>query len=470
MKRHFSRRRFLTTAGAAASVAMFGPSLFNSSMALAAPFMRRDIGNLTATNSIIVGYRNAVKAMKLLPATDGRSWSYQAAIHGTLTSPAKTAWNTCQHGNYFFWSWHRMYLYWFERIVRKYSGVYSWSLPYWNYSLATERQIPAMFRDPASELFVANRNAGMNGGGSLPAAHVDVALGLALVPFTNASGSLESNPHNNVHVDIGGLMGSVPTAAQDPIFYLHHANMDRLWNIWLAQGGGRTDPLSDATWKNTQYTFFDENNNQVKMTGCDVLRAAQQLSYTYEGEPTQVKQYCLRIIFPPWIWQEIILIRWPGPPVELGPERVSIPLEIKELRQRLISVGENKTQTLQLKLDEVEADQQPGVVWEVYVGLPANAEPDSEGPYFVGTISLFSDGIRRGPEHTAAGHKYKPASFAFTVDRAVRQVLKGNDDKLRITMVPSGILINGKPTRPRVASKVRIGQVSLALQEQKKGR
>ena len=31
------------------------------------------------------------------------------------------------------------------------------------------------------------------------------------------------------------------------------------------------------------------------MNGCDVLRAALQLSYAYEGEPPQVNQYCPRV-------------------------------------------------------------------------------------------------------------------------------------------------------------------------------
>jgi len=29
------------------------------------------------------------------------------------------------------------------------------------------------------------------------------------------------------------------------------------------------------------------------MTGCEILRAAQQLHYVYEGEPPQVNDYCL---------------------------------------------------------------------------------------------------------------------------------------------------------------------------------
>ena len=61
------------------------------------------------------------------------------------------------------------------------------------------------------------------------------------------NGSLESLPHNVIHGAIGGvapngnpndwrdlgLMSMPITAALDPIFWLHHANIDRLWNVWL---------------------------------------------------------------------------------------------------------------------------------------------------------------------------------------------------------------------------------------------
>lgn len=465
MKKH-SRRRFLATAGAAASVAVLAPSLFEGGRVLAAPFTRHNIGGLAAADPIITGYKTAVTAMKALPATDERSWSYQAAIHGTHSMLNKTAWNTCEHGTYFFWSWHRMYLYYFERIVRKYSGVYGWTLPYWNYTSPTQRQLPTVFRDATSSLFVANPNRPTvwnNGSASLPFAHVDTTAGLAIVNFTSASSSLENTPHNHVHVDIGGWMGDVQAAAQDPVFYVHHANLDRLWNIWKAQGGGRVDPLSDNPWKNTPFTFFDENKTQVTMTGCDVLRAAEQLNYTYEGEPAQVKEYCRRIIFEPWIFQVVELIRWPGPPVELGPDRISIPIDLKNIRQRLMSVAESKTQTLQLQLTDVVAEKQPGVVWEVYVGLPPNVEPDPEGPYYVGAISLFAAGVR-----SEAHREFKPAEFSFSLERAIPAALKSNQDKLQVTFVPSGVLIDGKRSQPRVASKVRIGRVTIAVENRQK--
>lgn len=258
-------------------------------------------------------------------------------------------------------------------------------------------------------------------------------------------------------------MGDPSTAAQDPVFYVHHSNMDRLWNIWKAQGGGRVDPLSDSTWKNTPFTFFDENKTQLTMTGCDVLRAAEQLNYTYEGEPTQVKEYCLRIIFPPWIFQLVELIRWPGPPIELGPDPVSIPIELKDIRQRIMSIAESKTETLFLKLEGVEADRQPGVVWEIYAGLPPNTAPDPEGPYYVGAMSLFSAGV-----HSKAQHDFKPAEFAFSLDRVIPAAMRTNAEKLELTIVPSGILINGKRSQPRVAAKVRIGRLSIAVETQRK--
>ena len=55
-------------------------------------------------------------------------------------------------------------------------------------------------------------------------------------------GILEGNPHNNVHNNIGGVSHvSNPLnfgymadnlSPADPVFFLHHSNMDRLWDVW----------------------------------------------------------------------------------------------------------------------------------------------------------------------------------------------------------------------------------------------
>jgi tyrosinase len=468
MSNRFTRRRFMVTAGAVATTAL-GSSIFNLETVWAAPVTRRNLGGMAATDPILVAYGKAIKAMKALPTANPLSWAYQAAIHRTTLPGTHIAWNTCQHGTHFFWSWHRMYLYWFERIIRKMSGDSTWALPYWDYHSPAQRTMPVPFRDSTSELYTVNRGFGWNAGtASFPASHVDPSAGMAMVDYFAGQSSIESNPHNNVHVDIGGWMGSVPTAAQDPVFFVHHSNIDRLWNLWLAQGGGRHDPLGDTAWKNTVYTFFNENGTVVHMTACDILRCAEQLNYTYEGEPTQVKEYCLKLIpFPIYYLIAQVLIQWPGPPVELTGKEVSIPIDIAQMRQRIEPLLENKNETLVLELNNVEAEREPGVVWEVYLGQPANTAANTESPAFLGTVTLFSAGVR-----SHAHGEFKPEHFTFPAKKALAAALKANQEKLQLVFVPTGPLIDGKPSHPKVQAPVRIGGVSIAIahpQKQKEG-
>jgi len=462
-----TRRKFLAASGTAVSATLFGPSLFNADLAFAAtPVVRRNVGGMDPSDPILVSYRKAIKAMQGLPTTNPVSWAYQAAIHGTLSSAVHASWNTCEHHTDFFWSWHRMYLYWFERVVRKMCGDPCWALPYWNWAPGSDLHLPAPFRDPASELYTVNRDPAMNNGtGSLNPLAVNVGSSFLLTNFFNTNSTIQG-PHDNVHIETSGWMGSVATAAQDPMFYVHHSNVDRQWNLWLAQGGGRSDPVFNTTWTNRQYTFFDENGNAVKMTACQILRAAQQLNYVYEGEPPQVLQYCLRR--PPWpFWQfeKEILIHLPIPPVELKAEPVSFPIELMEIHGRIARLLESKTETLLLELDDVVAEKPPGVVWAVYVGLPSGGEVDANSPYFVGSLSLFGSGIR-SEKH----HEFKPAHFVYPINRAVQASLKANAERVLVTFVPLGILIDGKPSRPEVKSPVHIGKASLSIETAKEAK
>jgi tyrosinase len=45
--------------------------------------------------------------------------------------------------------------------------------------------------------------------------------------------------HNAVHVWIGGDMG-IGTSPNDPVFYLNHANVDRMWSAWQQKHGDAT--------------------------------------------------------------------------------------------------------------------------------------------------------------------------------------------------------------------------------------
>ena len=176
----------------------------------------------------------------------------------------------------FFLPWHRAYLAWFEGTVQRLTGDDGWGLPYWNYSdpgNADALFLPAEFRVPTrtiagetvpNPLFDPSRNAG-----PIPVEDIDVIAALTERRFVGGVpdvgfggtdrdrrfGDVESTPHNWVHVDIAGLMESPATAGQDPIFWLHHANIDRLWEVWLALPGSvrLTDPNGGSAFLVTQW-------------------------------------------------------------------------------------------------------------------------------------------------------------------------------------------------------------------------
>jgi tyrosinase len=61
------------------------------------------------------------------------------------------------------------------------------------------------------------------------------------VTFASFSTLLEGI-HNGVHGWVGGAMATVPVAAYDPIFWAHHAMVDRLWYLWQISPRGVDPP------------------------------------------------------------------------------------------------------------------------------------------------------------------------------------------------------------------------------------
>lgn len=49
--------------------------------------------------------------------------------------------------------------------------------------------------------------------------------------------------HNHVHDWVGGIMSNPMTSPTDPIFWLHHAEVDRLWHVWQQANPGEGPPL-----------------------------------------------------------------------------------------------------------------------------------------------------------------------------------------------------------------------------------
>jgi len=75
---------------------------------------------------------------------------------------------------------------------------------------------------------VPSFNTNTSGGNVMNEAST-LALGLNFVNFR----TMEGNPHGRAHTSFGsGPITSPPTATQDPLFFLLHCNVDRLWARW----------------------------------------------------------------------------------------------------------------------------------------------------------------------------------------------------------------------------------------------
>lgn len=299
-----------------------------------APRTRRDVWKLPAGDATLDWYAKAIALLRSRPLNDPRSWRYQAAIHdyNTNTDPYFTPqdvfpddqsrfWQKCQHGCAFFLPWHRMYLAYFEQIIQaavvQLGGAPGWSLPYWNYSDATnpnaQRLPPAFYtsQTAANTLFVAQRTAAANAGRTV-GDELDVALdcltndpvffgegdgggggfgGLNTGdPVHNGvqAGGLEAVPHGSMHIAVGGSgrhpgwMSDFTTAGLDPIFWLHHSNIDRLWEVWLRRDPAHVNP-TDAAWLTQTFEFHDSTGAIVSLRPQDVLdTTAPPLGYVYE--------------------------------------------------------------------------------------------------------------------------------------------------------------------------------------------
>ena len=61
---------------------------------------------------------------------------------------------------------------------------------------------------------------------------------------TGPQDDLNTHMHNNVHLWVGGQMVDVPAAVNDPLFNIHHCNVDRIIESWMQRfANGQRSPL-----------------------------------------------------------------------------------------------------------------------------------------------------------------------------------------------------------------------------------
>lgn len=284
---NINRRNFLglTIAG---SSAVFLSARVNVRDVLAQTVrVRPNIADLLPNSPQLNALKAGVEAMKKLPDTDFRNWTRQAKIHDDF----------CPHGNWFFLPWHRAYLYYFEQICRQASGSPDFMLPYWDWT--TSPRLPASFWGEDNPLMNTTRqntpnsearaeNVGQNVINSILAIKDFYTFGSGFAteqrpPQPRRTGQLEGTPHNYIHGSfIRGNMGSFMSPL-DPIFWLHHANIDRLWGRWIRQNPGRMP--NDPVWLDFEVgTFFDLQGSQVKKK-VSALLDNYDLGYRYPDQP-----------------------------------------------------------------------------------------------------------------------------------------------------------------------------------------
>ena len=112
----------------------------------------------------VAKYAKAISLMKSLPDDDPRSFKSQADVHcaycdGAYHQEGFPDLDLQIHFSWLFFPWHRLYLYYFERILGKLIDDPTFALPFWNWDAPAGMQMPAIFTDPKSPLYDPLRDA-----------------------------------------------------------------------------------------------------------------------------------------------------------------------------------------------------------------------------------------------------------------------------------------------------------------------
>ena len=98
-------------------------------------------------------------------------------------------------------------------------------------------------------------------------------------------GRTHNNLHNAVHIFIGGHMRIVPSASNDPIFFLHHANVDRLFESWIRKAGGNP-PSGYSMTETGGHPGHNLNDYLVPFfplkTNADMYKRSSELGFRYD--------------------------------------------------------------------------------------------------------------------------------------------------------------------------------------------
>lgn len=200
------------------------------------------ISKLHGTNAAPLAYRAFVQVHQAAMSAAGMAWS----VH---TMPGMGVGRN-------FLAWHRQYLLQFERRLQQVHATVT--IPYWDW--IANPTIPTSLADPA---LLTSWSVTRDWHPEYMPTAAQLAAVEAQTSFRSFQTSLEQL-HGSVHIAVGGPssdpaeQGTMATASSpaDPLFWLHHANIDRLWAAWETAHAGKDPPnaaevLQPAQWQGT---------------------------------------------------------------------------------------------------------------------------------------------------------------------------------------------------------------------------
>jgi tyrosinase len=268
---------------------------------------------------------------------------------------------------------------------------------------------------------------------------------------------LEGMPHNLVHNCIGGAGPLDPgpygnmtnfLSPVDPIFFLHHANMDRLWDVWTRKQkvlGQPYLPTGDdlKTLSDEQFLFFVDAGGHYVLNGKagDYL-ATDRFDYDYDdkgfGEDLTKPEVA-----------KLTTQKAPVAAAQVSANRASVVVPAATLQ------GRGSTDIPRPLMAQVTLARPQGTSsvrqFRVFVGAPPDAtDLGVDSPYYAGTVGFF------GPQMPGMNMSHD-ATFAVPLHPTLRAVatplaVGAQNANLAISVTP----INGEGTAP-VLKAVSIG-------------
>ncbi len=470
----FSRRNFIKGAGALGLTGLaFGTGACESWWKkIKDRPTRRNIANLAANDPIIQTYKDAVAAMKALPAGDGRNWTKQAEIHL----------NKCVHGNWWFLPWHRAYLFYFEAICRKLTGNNDFALPYWNWT--TSPSIPAPFWGAGNPLLNTTRFANQSSVANssiVGAANITSILNQTnFLLFASAQataqnqniayGVLEGGPHNYIHGFVGGEMGTYMSPL-DAIFWCHHNMVECLWVDWNINRGNPN--TNDPNWSGFTFNdFVDSDGNPVPIQVATTL-LFPLLSYQFEPcapgatmAPVKDKatlEKFLREGGPHKLeYVKRYELRRPFTVLSEKAEPARLKVEPEAFRSVLDAGAREKAV---LTVDEVEVPPKQDVFVRVFINKPdATTATSTDDPHYAGSFAFFccaDESAMKSHEGVTAPASTPKLRYLVDVTQTVRTLSQGGSlsSDLDITLVTVPI----EEQRRIETQQLTLGRLELAV-------